>query len=93
MDTRFLRVHPATQAWWEQRDLCEKCKHMILREGNEGESIMRCAVTTPTTGNEGIQAMRQIRRIDKMYCIDARLEGQACGPEGRLFVAVPAGAA
>lgn len=75
LDTRFLTMHPATSLWHQQRDQCERCAHFVLREGDEGESIMRCkAVRAPRPAN---------RPVLGAYCIDAR-QG-ACGPDARLY--------
>ena len=43
IDTRFLIVHPATAAWWDQRGQCESCRHMRLKRGEGNEGVMRCA--------------------------------------------------
>jgi hypothetical protein len=77
IDRRFLRLHPATEAWWVQRQQCALCSHCQPSSGPEGEQIMRCGVTT----NKGPRGTA--------YCIDTRLPSGACGPEGRLFQPKP----
>jgi len=77
LSEQFLRVHPATKLWWEQREQCERCAHCVLYEGDEGEGIMRCkAVRVPRTVT---------RPILGAYCIDARAQDGLCGPEARLY--------
>ena len=77
IDTRFLTIHPATTLWHQQRDQCERCAHFALREGDEGESIMRCKAVRV--------APRRSRPTLGAYCIDARSEGAACGPDAILY--------
>jgi hypothetical protein len=71
--SEFLRVHPATALWWQQREQCERCQHCTLREGYEGEGVMRCKM------------LRQGGAGGAGYCIDARDEEGPCGPNARLF--------
>jgi len=74
--SEFLRVHPATELWWQQREQCERCAHVDRRlEGRKEQSeVLRCtAVRTPAG------------RREWAYCLDARLEGRECGPEAKLF--------
>lgn len=73
IDQTFLRVHPATQAWWEQRPKCRTCAHLVLVDGHEGEEDMRC------------RQMRQNGPRGHGYCIDARAETGPCGPEAKLW--------
>ncbi len=68
----FLRVHPATAAWWERRSSCESCRHLNLREGHEGEGIMRCTAVRVD--------QRASRDLLGAYCIDVRDEAGPCGP-------------
>lgn len=76
LDPRFLTVHPATALWWEQRQQCERCRHVEIDVPQ-----MRCRkINHPIgTGKGGAG------RVIKMYCIDARLPGQPCGPDAALF--------
>jgi hypothetical protein len=69
LDETFLTLHPATAAWYERRPTCLTCANVRSRHG-----VMRCAVARkPRYGP--ILA----------YCIDARLEGQPCGPGAKLY--------
>ena len=72
IDQTFLRVHPATQTWWQQRGECESCRHLLVTAHHEGERIMRCRVAKQK-GPNGAQ-----------YCIDARGEEGVCGPQAKL---------
>jgi hypothetical protein len=73
IDTRFLTVHPATAAWWDRRDRCESCRHLLVTRHYEGERIMRCSAAKQG-GPNGAQ-----------YCIDARSEEGICRPEARRW--------
>ena len=73
IDTRFLTVHPATAAWWDQRGRCESCRHLLVTAHYEGERIMRCRLAKQGGAN-GAQ-----------YCIDARSEKGSCGPDAALW--------
>ena len=75
IDERFLSVHPATAAWWDQRAKCRTCAHLVLVDGHEGEEDMRC------------RQMRQNGPRGHGYCIDARSEEGICRPEARLWEA------
>lgn len=77
IDRRFLRLHPATEAWWVQRQQCALCTHCAQITGPEGEQIMRCRVSK----NKGPGGTA--------YCIDARLPSGPCGPGGALFQSKP----
>lgn len=77
IDERFLSVHPATLDWWDQREKCESCRHLNLREGRDGEGIMLCTRV--------IVDRRSTRDIRGMYCIDARSPDGACGPWASLW--------
>lgn len=33
IDTRFLKIHPATAAWFERRKKCESCANRTPHEG------------------------------------------------------------
>ena len=76
-DERFLAVHPATSLWWGQRDQCETCRFFNLREGHEGEAIMRCIAA--------LKFHRPSREMLGIYCIDARSENGPCGPDAKLW--------
>ena len=86
IDARFLRVHPATEVWWQQREQCESCRHMMLIEGNIGESIMRCRVSKNEHAGRFRRA-HEARGIERLYCIDARSPDHPCGPDGKLWIA------
>ena len=76
---KYLEVHPATQAWWDRREQCESCRHLNLREGQSGESVMRCYAA--------LTFRRPSREPLGVYCIDSRDEDGPCGPEARLYEA------
>jgi hypothetical protein len=71
--SEFLRVHPATLAWWQQREQCQRCGNALLTRPYEGETILRCTM------------LRQGGAHGSGYCIDARLPDGPCGPEAKLF--------
>lgn len=81
LDTFFLQPHPATAAWWAQREQCASCTHVMQPRGHFSEATMRCAVVRAENPN------RKGAEYKQAYCIDARLYGAACGPEARLFEA------
>jgi hypothetical protein len=69
----FLRVHPATELWWQQREQCMRCGNALLTRPYEGETILRCTM------------LRQGGAHGSGYCIDARGLDGPCGPEAKLF--------
>ena len=85
IDTRFLSVHPATLAWWQQRQQCQQCKHCAVSYGQDGQAIMRCAVSQHK--DPLVRRMHAGRTMSDMriYCIDARDEGGDCGPDAKLW--------
>ena len=74
MDTTYLSPHPATLAWWDRREKCERCGNLSLTlEGQKDRSsVLRCKAVRAGKGRQA-----------HAYCIDAR--GGACGPEAKLF--------
>jgi hypothetical protein len=77
----FLNAHPATLLWWEQREKCRACNHMLLNGASLPVQEMRCyAIDTraPVARPRG-------RPATHPYCIDARLPDGLCGPEARCF--------
>lgn len=82
VDERFLKVHPATQAWWDLRPSCEGCGNM-LRGDDRG---MRCAMSSPLKPHLAAAkfARPQARHLPG-YCIDARDVGGVCGPQANHF--------
>ena len=73
IDTRFLKIHPRTELWFEQRKQCERCAHVDPHMPTTARESLRCKAvmkTVPITVGE--------------YCIDAREDG-LCGPEARFF--------
>jgi hypothetical protein len=72
----FLKVHPATELWWQQRDLCARCAHC-----KRDDTAMRCMVTKSAHSTPWMRAAGS----DQRYCIDARLLGAPCGPQAMLF--------
>ena len=77
LDQRFLTIHPATSAWWDQREKCESCRWLNLREGTEGEGVMRCTAVRVD--------QRATRDLLGAYCIDVRSESGLCGPDAKLY--------
>jgi hypothetical protein len=76
IDTRFLSVHPRTALWFEQRKQCAKCKHerhFKTTEGERGDSKPMICLKA-----QGENARR-------VFCIDAREDDGACGPDAKLF--------
>lgn len=74
IDPRFLEVHPRTRLWWQQREQCAKCTHLVRRPGR---TEWQCKA-----GNKP----RDVRSV-RWYrsCHDAREEGSQCGPNAVLF--------
>ena len=68
-----LPVHPATLAWWEQRQQCVNCTHCKLTQEPEGARVMRCRM------------FRGRGRGSMGYCIDARLPSGPCKEQAVLF--------
>lgn len=86
IDTRFLSPHPATVTWWQQREQCESCRWLNLREGSEGEGTMHClASPQPHEGVRRMLAARRANHVVHLYCIDARGERGPCGPNAVLY--------
>jgi hypothetical protein len=80
IDLAFLRVHPRTQKWWEERVTCRACVHYVVGVDRHGAGGERCAAVRYRVGLGG----RSGRTLN-MYCIDARDEGSRCGPDAVLF--------
>lgn len=75
----FLRPHPDTLLWWEQRQQCELCANCNKREVTrctQSSHVMRCKVS---------KTRLPCGKSYTAYCIDARLPGQPCGPDAALF--------
>lgn len=89
IDERFLSVHPATLAWWDQREQCERCAHMHLSAGAHNEAVARCWVAPRTQYGLSVERMHSARGIVHVYCIDARSPDGACGPDAKLFAPIP----
>lgn len=85
IDTRFLTVHPATQVWWQQRERCESCKHLRLRQGEGNEGVMRCAVAKHPDPQVRLMLSARAGADLRPYCIDARGEKGSCGPDAALW--------
>lgn len=88
LDETFLQVHPATAAWFAQRDLCRRCAWMAEPEEGKG---MRCTAASADDHAAAVGSWGGYRGpipLDSVYCIDARLPGAPCGPEGSLFAPV-----
>lgn len=76
IDTRFLKIHPRTELWFEQRKQCEQCANME----RVGTTMMKC---TKLRGGGG--GPSRMLRLDRS-CLHARDPGPAqCGPEARFF--------
>lgn len=74
LDETFLKVHPATALWWQQRDLCRRCAN--YRE-TPSESRTKMSVTQRCA----------LRPNHRGGCVEMRAMGAPCGPRGALFVA------
>lgn len=94
IDTRFLRPHPATVAWWQRRDKCRACKHHDENDATHPENkAERCHAYKPLRTHIG--------RLPYELCADARAtaaerdDGLAglCGPEAVMFEPKEGGAA
>lgn len=90
IDETFLTVHPRTALWWQEREQCAICKHSHS-EGDltHGRRTSKTPVTDPGMRCSGtiVQTHGRGRRIDA-FCIDAREEGQRCGPNATLFISI-----
>lgn len=85
IDTRFLKVHPATAVWWEQRSQCASCRHTRMKCGDGNEGVMRCAVARHPNAQVRMMLAARSTSDVRPYCIDARGEKGDCGPEARLW--------
>lgn len=81
IDTRFLTLHPATAAWFAQRETCRRCAWLIDIVGTRELDSMRCRKAPQAT------ICQDPRRATRRYyfCIDARLPDGPCGPDAALF--------
>jgi hypothetical protein len=79
IDERYLAVHPATQVWWSQREKCRSCAFLVTVPSDSDDPAMRCKVAPPNRRkNNG-------RPYGYLFCIDARLETESCGPLAALW--------
>jgi hypothetical protein len=83
IDETFLRAHPRTALWQRQRAQCAGCAHLIDAPLPLQHQAMRCAAV-PVPQRQG-----RPRAHDPEFCIDAREEGAACGPDAVLFTPAP----
>ena len=76
LSDEFLKPHPATALWWQQREQCMRCANVDRRlEGHKQVSeVLRCKLSRTPAG-----------RKEWAYCVDARSEGRECGPGAKLF--------
>ena len=81
IDQTFLRVHPATALWWQQREQCKSCRHMRLLEGG----VLRCAAAHHPDAQVRLMLSARAGADVRPYCIDARGEKGDCGPDARLW--------
>lgn len=72
IDETFLTLHPATLEWFERRKNCETCANLAYKG-----SAMKCTAAP---------ASHPHHRREFEDCIDARLDGQPCGPDAKLRV-------
>lgn len=80
-DTFYLKLHPRTALWWEQRKTCAQCEYAKVIDNTSGGGGMRCLVSpSETFGNHRRGGVYKFS-----YCIDARDEKAPCGPTARLF--------
>lgn len=81
------KAKQATEDWQARRGLCERCRHCL--DGRAQFRGMRCQVTLVGDIAKVFVEVRNTtvagRHGDLAYCIDARLPGAKCGPDGRLF--------
>lgn len=79
-DATMLQPHPATAAWWQQREKCQACAHHLPSiEGARDRGGERCQRLRTRIGGAG-----KGRHVHT-YCPDARAEGAECGPAAALF--------
>lgn len=91
IDERFLRPHPRTVLWQEQRKKCEACSNLLIPEGED--SGMRCSavkmvdVVNKKHTNRFLTLAKGQQRLQELqaFCIDAREPGAPCGPDAILF--------
>ncbi len=82
LNEEFLTVHPATQAWWDQRAKCEACRHVVVKDVDAVAGMsttLRCRLFPYYVGRAG-----RGRRLNA-YCIDARADEGKCGPDATMF--------
>jgi hypothetical protein len=88
LDTRFLRVHPATARWWAQRDQCRTCRHhdepKSTRHAQQRGEL--CLNSPDVTG-----AKRYEPCIDARALAEERDDQRAglCGPDAVMWEAKP----
>lgn len=75
-DPRFTVLHPATEAWWKQREKCRKCAHVKIDGGVLGNEVWTCKV---------VNHQHKSKKRVPAFCIDARLPSHPCGPSALLF--------
>ena len=85
IDDTYLKVHPRTLLWWEQRKQCYDCANLSLRETpsgyGKGSMVMECLASGSRPSSSKIQG----RPREHSTCIEMRDEGQACSTEALLF--------
>lgn len=94
----FLRLHPDTERWFEQRKQCLECANAHITMQQMGNIVMRCKLAKAEREIDEPSATSSAKRQRKRtaskpaslereiaYCIDARLPGQPCGPDAALF--------
>lgn len=85
LDTRFLRIHPVTAKWWEQREKCRTCANHIgptAEYPNPGE-FCRAAPWLA----RGWHQNRYENCIDARAAEGERKDGRPgiCGPDAVLW--------
>lgn len=91
IDERFLRPHPRTMLWQEQRKKCEVCANLVNPAGDP--TAMRCSATKITdvmdpqhvTRFKTLTKTRPEMQVISAFCIDAREPTAPCGPDAILF--------
>lgn len=73
LDTTFLRLHPRTALWWEQREQCRVCS----QHAKVGRSEDVCLLPGNNIKGKG--------RTPGVPCITSRDEGSPCGPGAARF--------
>lgn len=83
IDPTYLRVHPRTALWMEQRELCRRCAHHSSAAGERCVAVRVLGNPASTAKSTLLRRLRTQARC--AYCMDARDAGAPCGPDATLF--------